>query len=47
MIGMALQRKKISNSYHYNAYPSFMHSHGPFKLYDHAAAKGKQYVHNL
>lgn len=40
MIGQALDRKKISNSYHNNAYPYFLRSQGPFKVYDHAKAKG-------
>ena len=47
LIGLALSRKQISKSYHYNAYPYFLKSNGPFKIYDHAAAKGKQFVHNL
>lgn len=40
MVGMALQRKHISQNYHHNAYPYFMRSQGPFKVYDHASAKG-------
>ena len=47
LIGQALDRKQISNNYHCQAYPSFMRSNGPFKVYDHAQTKGKQYVSNL
>jgi hypothetical protein len=47
IIGLALQRKQISKSYHYGAYPSFMKSNGPYSVYDHAAVKGQQYVYNL
>lgn len=47
MIGQALDRKKISNSYHNNAYPYFLRSQGPFKVYDHAKAKGQNYVLNV
>lgn len=47
LIGHALNRKQISGSYHDAAYPSFLKSHGPYKIYDHAQAKGKQYVANL
>lgn len=44
MIGAALDRKKISAEYHHNAYPYFFRSQGPFKVYDHAYAKGQKYV---
>ena len=42
LIGNALDRHQISTGYHYNAYPSFMKSHGPFKIYDHSHVKGSQ-----
>lgn len=44
LIGLALNRKQISGNYHHNAYPYFLRSQGPFKVYDHAQAKGQQYV---
>ena len=44
MIGAALDRKKISAEYHHSAYPYFFRSQGPFKVYDHAYAKGQKYV---
>lgn len=30
----------MSDHYHTKAYPLFMQSNGPFKVYDHAEAKG-------
>lgn len=36
LIGLALERKNISDQYQANFYPSFLRSHGPFKVYDHA-----------
>ena len=39
-IGQALDRKTISNNYHSIAYPSFMYSNGPFRVYNHSQAKG-------
>jgi len=42
-----LNRKQISTGYHSQAYPYFMRSNGPFKVYDHAQQKGQQYVYNL
>ena len=47
MIGLALERKTISNNFHSKAYPSFFKSSGPFRVYDHAQAKGKNYVNNI
>ena len=47
MIGLALERKTISKDFHSNAYPSFFKSSGPFRIYDHAVAKGKNYVGNI
>lgn len=47
LIGSALHRKHIGPGYHYGAYPYFMRSQGPFKIYDHATAKGQQFVQNL
>jgi hypothetical protein len=47
IIGLALNRKQVSANYHSQAYPYFMRSQGPFKIYDHAQHKGKQYVHNI
>ena len=47
IIGLALNRKQISSGYHSQAYPYFMRSQGPFKIYDHATAKGQQFVQNL
>ena len=38
--GHALDRLRISDNYHTNAYPSFGYSTGPFRVYDHAVAKG-------
>lgn len=40
LIGLALDRKRISKQYYNNAYPYFLRSQGPFKVYDHAKAKG-------
>lgn len=37
----------MSPGYHSQAYPYFMRSQGPFKIYDHAQHKGQQYVHNI
>ena len=36
IIGLALNRKQVSANYHTQAYPYFMRSQGPFKIYDHA-----------
>lgn len=36
IIGLALNRKQVSANYHSQAYPYFMRSQGPFKIYDHA-----------
>lgn len=36
IIGLALNRKQIGPGYHTDAYPYFMRSQGPFKVYDHA-----------
>ena len=47
LIGLALNRKQVSNNYHYSAYPYFLRSQGPYKVYDHATTKGQQYVANL
>lgn len=47
MIGDALNRKKISDNYFNNAYPSFMKANGPFKIYDYSEQKGEFYVDNL
>lgn len=47
IIGLALNRKQISSGYHSQAYPYFMRSQGPFKIYDHATSKGQQFVQNL
>lgn len=47
IISSALDRKQISQSFYSQAYPAFLQSQGPYKIYDHAAAKGKQYVANL
>jgi CTP:phosphocholine cytidylyltransferase-like protein len=47
LIGLALERKQISNNYQSNAYPYFLRSQGPFRIYDHAQAKGKNYVGNI
>lgn len=41
IIGLALNRKQVSANYHSQAYPYFMRSQGPFKIYDHAQHKGK------
>ena len=40
LIGDALNRKVVSDHYHSKAYPLFMQSNGPFKVYDHAESKG-------
>jgi hypothetical protein len=40
VIGDALNRKTVNDNYHSKAYPLFMQSNGPFKVYDHAEAKG-------
>jgi hypothetical protein len=40
VIGNALERKTISDNYHSSAYPQFLRSHGPFKVYNHAEQKG-------
>ena len=47
LIGLALNRKQVSSNYHYSAYPYFLRSQGPYKVYDHATTKGQQYVANL
>ena len=47
LIGNALDRNVISKEYHQQAYPSFLRSNGPFKVYDHAHQKGTQYVANI
>lgn len=47
IIGLALNRKQVSANFHTQAYPYFMRSQGPYKIYDHAQHKGKQYVHNI
>lgn len=47
LIGNALDRNVISKEYHQGAYPSFLRSNGPFKVYDHATKKGTQYVANI
>jgi len=44
LIGLALDRKNISNQYYNNAYPYFLRSQGPFKVYDHAKSKGQNFV---
>lgn len=40
MIGQALDRHTISTSYHHQAYPTFLKSHGPFGFYDHCSKNG-------
>jgi len=40
VIGDALNRKIVNDSYHSKAYPLFMQAAGPFKVYDHAESKG-------
>ena len=47
IIGLALNRKQIGPGYHTDAYPYFMRSQGPFKVYDHAQQKGSSAVTNL
>lgn len=44
---MALDRKTISKQYYSNAYPTFLRSQGPFRVYDHAINKGQNFVQNL
>jgi hypothetical protein len=44
---LALDRKNVSNEYYKDAYPYFLRSQGPFKVYDHAKAKGQSFVENL
>jgi len=48
IIGDSLKRKTVSDKYHSQAYPSFLHSTGPFRVYDHADAK-QEYskIHNI
>ena len=47
MIGSALDRHEINARYHSEAYPYFMKSNGPYKIYDHALTKGKMCESNL
>ena len=47
MIGLALERKNISNEYHAKQYPYFMRSQGPFRVFDHAHSRGPNYVANI
>lgn len=47
VIGDALNRKKISDKYFNNAYPSFMKANGPFKIYDYSEQKGEFYVDSI
>jgi hypothetical protein len=46
LIGDALNRKTISKNYRV-AYPLFMHSNGPFKIYEHAQQKGNKIYNNF
>ena len=39
-IESAQDRHIISDKYHTQAYPQFLRSHGPYKVYDHAEQKG-------
>lgn len=47
LIGNALDRKVISENYHFQAYPSFLRSNGPYRVYDHATTKGTKCVKNI
>ena len=47
LISTALNRHEVSENYHSKAYPYFLRSQGPYSVYDHAKAKGQQYVRNL
>lgn len=48
MIGNALERKTISDQYHSSAYPQFLRSNGPFKVYNHAEHKGSiENIHKI
>jgi len=38
--GAALDRKRVSDSFHDTSYPSFGYSCGPFRVYEHSQAKG-------
>jgi hypothetical protein len=40
VITKALERKTISDKFHCAAFPQFLRSNGPYKVYDHAEVKG-------
>jgi hypothetical protein len=47
LLGAALNRHEINSQYHSKAYPYFMKANGPFKVYNHAKQKGRDYETNL